>query len=164
MDFKKYVRDVKGRSDLTDIFIDPVVFSSVIAEMAKPFLNERVDKVVALDALGFVFGSRIAEEFNAGLVLMRKSGKLAIDKKISVPFVDYSGTNKTFEIPVGVINDGDQTLIVDDWSETGTQLKVAVELVESVGGKVMGITCFNIDKEVRADIRFSKYRLSSVIN
>ena len=61
------------------------------------------------------------------------------------------------------IQTGDKILLVDEWSETGAQMKAAISLIEKVGGEVVGLSCFNIDKKVMADIEFSKLKLFSAI-
>ena len=161
-DYKKYIREGKGRSDLTGLFANPEILNSAIEDMAKPFLDQKINKVVALDALGFIFGTRIAEKLNVGLVLVRKSGKIGVKTK-SISFTDYTKTEKSFEIAVDAIKPNDKVLIVDDWSETGSQLKATITLVESIEGNVIGVSCFNIDKPVFNDSVLSKYKLYSAL-
>ena len=158
--YKKYIREGKGRCDLTDLYANPQIFKSVIEDLSKPFLDQKINKVVALDALGFVFGARVAEKLNAGLVLARKEGKIGI-KIQSISFTDYTKKEKSFEIAVDAINKDDRVLIVDDWSETGSQLKAVINLVEKMNGIVVGATCFNIDKPVFKDPTLSIYKLFS---
>jgi len=158
--YKKYIREGKGRCDLTNLYANPQIFNSVIEDMSKPFFDEKINKVVALDALGFVFGARVAEKLNAGLVLARKEGKIGIETQ-SISFTDYTKKEKSLEIADGVISKNDRVLIVDDWSETGAQLKATINLVEGMEGKVIGATCFNIDNPVFEDPVLSKYKLFS---
>lgn len=162
-DYKKYIREGKNRCDLTNLFIEPQVFNAVIDDMAEPFLSQQIDKVVALDALGFVFGIRVAEKLNVGLVLIRKSGKIGVEAK-SISFTDYTKQEKVFEIAVDAVKLNDKILIVDDWAETGSQLKATTTLIESMGGEIVGVSCFNIDERVFNDPFFQKYKLRSVIN
>ena len=158
--YKKYIREGKERCDLTDLYANPQIFNSVIENMTTPFLDQKINKVVALDALGFVFGSRVAEKLDSGLVLARKEGKIGI-KTQSISFTDYTKKEKSFEIAVDAISKDERVLIVDDWSETGAQLKATVSLVESMGGIVIGASCFNIDKPVFEDPILLKYKLVS---
>jgi len=158
--YKKYIREGKGRCDLTDLYANPQIFNSVIEDMCKPFLDQKINKVVALDALGFVFGTRVAEKLNAGLVLARKEGKIGVETQ-STSFTDYTKKEKSFEIAIDAICKNDRVLIVDNWSETGSQLKAVIGLVERMGGNVIGATCFNIDKPIFKDPILSKYKLFS---
>ena len=95
-------------------------------------------------------------------------GEGATDVKIpvakeSVSFTDYSNTAKEFEVAIGSIKSGDKILIVDEWAETGAQLKAAISLVEKCGGEVVGATCFNVDAQVRKLEELSHYTLFSLL-
>lgn len=162
IDYTKYVTGKKEWIDMTKLLLDPVIFNSLIDDMCQPFLNKRVDKVAAIDAMGFVFGSRIAEKLGVGLVLIRKGGKIEIEKK-SLTFTDYSKTEKSLEMATIALKNGERVLVVDEWSETGAQLKNAIKLVEISGGKVVGISCVNVDERVKKDPVLSKYIIHSVM-
>jgi adenine phosphoribosyltransferase len=165
MDYKKYIREdgTKNRCDMTLLLGDHDALTSLVKDMAKPFLATKVDKVVALEALGFVFGMGVAQELKAGLCLIRKPNKIAWSTR-SVEFIDYTTERKTFEIADGSILPGENVVIVDDWSETGAQLKAAIALVEQAKGKIVGISCANIDERAKKDKGISRYKLDSVIN
>jgi adenine phosphoribosyltransferase len=165
MDYKKYIREnaTKKRCDLTLLLGNHQLFNSLIKDMAKPFLSSKVDKVVALDATGFIFGTGVAQALKVGLCLIRKPGKIAWDTK-STFYTDYTKERKGFEIAKDAISPNENILIVDDWSETGAQLKAAIFLVEQAKGNVIGISCANIDDRVKGDKIISKYKLSSAIN
>ena len=77
----------------------------------------------------------------------------------SVEITDYSHTQKTLEIAVGVLSETDKILIVDDWSETGAQLRGAIALAEQCGAKVIGAAAVNIDDKILQDKTISKYIL-----
>lgn len=162
INFKKYIKEGKGRCDISSLFLDPVIFEEAIKAMSEPFRLDSVNKVVALDALGFVFGSRVTKELNTGLVLFRKEGKVPVEKK-TVTFVDYTKTPKVFEVVSDAIVPGDRILIVDEWSETGSQIKAAISLVEKCEGAVVGISCFNIDNIVKEDKDLLSYKIFSLI-
>ena len=161
-DFKKYIIKGKDRCDISSLFLDPVIFKQAIKEMSGPFRLSSVNKVVALDALGFIFGSLIAQELNVGLVLFRKEGKIPVEKE-TIDFIDYTKTSKTFEVVSSAIVQGDKILIVDEWSETGSQIKAAISLTEKCGGVIAGISCFNIDISVKEDKELLKYNMFSLI-
>lgn len=161
-DFKKYIKEGKGRCDISSLFLDPVAFKEAVKEMSEPFRLSSVNKVVALDALGFIFGSLIAKELGVGLVLFRKEGKIPLEKE-TVNFTDYTNTSKVFEVVSNAILPADNILMVDEWSETGSQIKAAVSLVEKCKGVVVGISCFNIDTKVKEDKELLKYKMYSII-
>ncbi len=161
MDYSSYITEGRGRCDLSLLLRDPKVFANVIEEMTQPFVSSSVDAVAALDALGFVFGTAVAQKLGVGLILVRKEGKISVERD-SLRFTDYSGTEKGFEITKGVVKAGQRILVVDEWSETGAQLRAAAILLERVGAMVVGISCFNIDKPVLSDQELQKYKLHSV--
>ena len=162
IDYTKYISGKKELIDMTKLLLDPVIFNSLIEDMCKPFLNKKIDKVVAIDAMGFVFGARIAEKLGVGLILLRKGGKIGVATK-SLSFTDYSKTEKSLEVATVALKAEERVLIVDEWSETGTQLKTAIKLIESSGGKVIGISCVSIDDEIKKDSTISKYMIYSVL-
>jgi adenine phosphoribosyltransferase len=165
MDYKKHIREnpTKNRCDLTLLLGNHRIFNSLIKDMAKNFFSLKIDKVVALDSMGFIFGAGVAQELKAGLCLIRKPDKIAWNT-ISTYYTDYTKEKKGFEIAEGSISPGENILIVDDWSETGAQLKAAIFLVEQLKGNIVGISCANIDDRVKDDKIISKYKLNSVIN
>lgn len=152
----------KNRCDLTQLLSNPSVFQSLIVEMTKPFLSKGISRVVALDAMGFALGGAIAHLLKAGLVLARKGGKSAWKVK-NIEFLDYSHQKKKLEIVEDALKPDDKVLIVDDWSETGTQLKASVKLVEQLGSIIVGISCINIDPSVKNDDKLKKYELCALI-
>ena len=162
MDYSKYIVEGKGRCDLSLLFKNPVAFNNAVEEMVKPFRDSNITCVAALDALGFVFCTAVAQKLGVGLVLVRKGGKTSVDSE-SVSFTDYSNMEKKLEIVAGTIVPGERILLVDDWSETGAQLKAALSLLEKMEGAVLGVSCFNIDASVKDDPSLQKYHLHSVI-
>lgn len=160
-DYGKYIQGT-GRKDLTLLFADRDAFRDVVEKMAESFKTLSIDKVVGLDALGFVFVAPVAQELGVGFALLRKEGKVPVEKE-SISFVDYSNTIKKFEVACSALSPGDRVLLVDEWSETGAQMKAAVSLLEKVGAEVVGMTCFNIDQKVIDDPELKRYTLYSVI-
>ncbi len=162
IDYTKYISGKKELIDMTKLLLDPVIFNSLIDDMCKPFTNKKIDKVAAIDAMGFVFGARIADKLGVGLVLIRKGGKIGIETK-SISFTDYSKTEKSLSMATIALKGGERILMVDEWSETGSQLKTAIKLIELSNGKVIGISCINLDDEVKKDPILSKYVIHSVM-
>lgn len=161
---KKINKRTKGRYDITPIFQEYESFNNLINDIIKPFKNKKIDKVVGLDALGFIVGSAIALKLKKGLVVMRKDGKLPGIKgtKIKTSFVDYSKKNKSFEMNKGSIKKGEKILIADEWIETGTQVKAAIKLIEKQGGKVTGITSLVAEKTERTKTLFDNYDCKAI--
>lgn len=157
-------KNTTGRYDVTPLFENPEVFSRLIGDLIEPFKNIKFNKIVGLDALGFVLGGAIAIRMKKGFVPVRKEGKLpgVEGTVVRTSFVDYSKNSKTFEINRNSIKKGDKVLIVDEWIETGTQLKASIKLIEKLGGKVIGISALNIDKNDKTRLLFEKYNLQPI--
>src|SRR5688500_15213913 len=162
--YKNYIRNWPGnrRSDLTHLLSQPHLFPALIDELSFPFLHDGITRVATVDAGGFPLGGGIAYRLNAGVVLMRKGGR--IDWGVEgATCIDFSGTEKRLEIARDAVSASDRVIVVDDWSETGGQLRAAIELVERLGATVVGACCLHIAQSVRQDPRLAPYRLQCVI-
>ena len=159
------MRELKGhnRYDFTPLFADASVFKQVIEDLAEPFKNREVEKVAALDPLGFVLGGSVALALNVGLVLVRKEGKIPWNT-INATLKDYSGGVKRLELATDAIKPGERVLIVDDWSETGAQLVAAAELVERLKGEVVGVALIGCDEAVKEDAKLAQYPLHHLVD
>jgi len=164
IDFKSYIRNWPGnqRSDLTHLLAQPHVFPALIEELASPFFHDGITHVATVDAGGFPLGGGIAYRLNAGLVLVRKGGRVDWDVESAV-CTDFSGTEKTLEVASDAFSTLDRVLVVDDWSETGGQLRTTIALVERLGATVVGAACLHIGPGVSQDPRLAGYRLHCVI-
>lgn len=142
--YKKYIISTNTiiRTDISPLFENPEVFQNLVDDLIKPFSKEKFDKIVCLDALGFILGSAIAYKLGKPLILIRKEDKFPYNKKelVSEHFIDYTKTEKSFEIKKNSISKGDRVLIIDEWIDTGTQIKAAIKLIERLGGIVIGIS------------------------
>jgi len=159
--YRSYIRDGYGRCDLTLLYNDPAILKEVSHDLVTPFLDKGITKVLALEAQGFSLGALAAANLDAGLVFIRKGGKIAWETQ-SLEILDYSQQSKKLEIAVGALSKADRVLIVDDWSETGAQLRGAISLAEKAGAAVIGAAAINIDDKVLQDQRLSKYILHYV--
>jgi len=157
-------KNTTGRCDVTPLFENFEVFTRLIGDLIKPFKNVKFDKIVGLDALGFVLGGAMAIRMKKGFVPVRKGGGLPGVKGtvVRTSFVDYSKNRKIFEMNNNSIKKDDKVLIVDEWIETGTQVKASIRLIEKLGGKVIGISTLNIDKNNKTRILFEKYNLKAI--
>ena len=158
-------KKTNGRYDVTPLFENPDVFSNLLNDMIAPFADIEFDKFVGLDALGFVIGGALALKQKKGFVCVRKGGKLP-GKDGSVlstsEFVDYTNKSKSFEINRSSIKKGEKVILVDEWIETGTQMKAAIKLIEELGGEIVGISCLCSEKSKETQILYEKYNLKSI--
>ena len=149
------------RWDVTPLFADRASFTALVEDLARPFRDEKIDVVVAIDALGFILGTAVANALAVGLVPARKSGKLPVDS-VAVEFIDYSGTRKALEMRTDALGPGMRVLLVDEWIETGAQAAAAIDLVERLGARIVGIATINVDSNPRTEEICTAYRVHSV--
>ncbi|HVF07189.1 MAG TPA: adenine phosphoribosyltransferase [Actinomycetota bacterium] len=123
--------------DITPVLADPIAFSTITDLMVVRFGRGNVDKVVGIEARGFIIASPVAYHFGAGFVPIRKQGKLPSETVAEDYELEY-GT-ATLELHVDGITPGERVLIVDDVLATGGTARAAASLVQHVGGKVCGI-------------------------
>ena len=143
-DLKTLIRDVpdfpkKGVifKDITTLLKDGGKFKESIDEISNRYLDKKIDIVVSVEARGFIIGSAIAYRLQAGIVLIRKKGKL--------PWYTYQATYEleygtdTLEIHQDAIKPGEKVLIVDDLLATGGTVGAVINLVERLRGQIVEI-------------------------
>ena len=149
------------RNDVTPLFADREAFAELADDLAEPFAGAGVDAVAAIDALGFILGTAIAERLGVGVVAIRKGGKLPVET-IREAFIDYSGNEKTLEIRPDLITPGMKVLVADEWVETGAQVTAAVKLVERLGATVAGIVTICMDRTPGTRVLEQRFVVQSV--
>jgi adenine phosphoribosyltransferase len=125
--------------DITPLLADPIAFSTVIDLIVVHFGRGNVDKVVGIEARGFILASPVAYHFGAGFVPVRKKDKLPWETESADYALEY-GT-ATLEVHRDAVTPGERVLIVDDVLATGGTAAATAHLVERIGGKVIGIAC-----------------------
>jgi adenine phosphoribosyltransferase len=123
--------------DITPVLADPIAFSTIIDMIVVHFGRGNVDKVVGIEARGFILGAPVAYHFGAGVIPVRKQGKLPHDTIDEEYALEY-GT-ATLEIHKDAVRPGERVLVVDDVLATGGTAKAAASLVQRIGGNVCGI-------------------------
>ncbi|MBM3503093.1 MAG: adenine phosphoribosyltransferase [Alphaproteobacteria bacterium] len=122
--------------DITTLLQDPVGFRLTIEGLVEPYRGVRVDKVAAIEARGFILGGAVAEKLHAGLVPVRKKGKLPA-ATISQEYLLEYGTDR-IEIHTDSVIEGEHILLIDDLLATGGTASAAIQLLERAGGRVIG--------------------------
>jgi adenine phosphoribosyltransferase len=125
--------------DITPLLADDDAFSSVIDLVVVHYGRGNIDKVVGIEARGFILASPVAYHFGAGFIPVRKEGKLPWETEREEYALEY-GT-AVLEIHKDAVSPGDRVLVVDDVLATGGTARATAKLVEGLGGKVMGIAC-----------------------
>src|SRR2546423_13392440 len=140
---KDHIRDVPDWpspgvvfKDITPLLADPDAFAYVIDNLAEPFAGRPIEKVIGVEARGFVLAAPLARRFGAGFVPVRKPGKLPWEIERQEYELEY-GTN-LLEIHRDAIAPGELVLVVDDVIATGGTAAATARLVERLGGEVVG--------------------------
>jgi adenine phosphoribosyltransferase len=123
--------------DITTAIKDPVTFRRITDYMTEKFKDSKIDYIAAIESRGFIFGAPLAYNLGAGLVIIRKPGKLPA-KVEQVSYELEYGTD-TVEIHSDAIEPGKRVLIIDDLLATGGTAAAACELVKKVGGSPVAI-------------------------
>jgi adenine phosphoribosyltransferase len=121
--------------DITSLLQEPDAFRETCDLLYERYKNMQIDKIVGIDARGFVFGAVLAYKLGVGFVPVRKKGKLPPETVSQDYSLEY-GTN-TVEIRDDAIQKGEKVLIVDDLIATGGTVSAAAKLVEKLGGEVL---------------------------
>ena len=123
--------------DITPLLADPVAMSTAIDVIVVQFGRGAIDKVVGIEARGFIIAAPVAYHFNAGFVPLRKKGKLPYETIHESYELEY-GT-ETLELHADALQEGERVLIVDDVLATGGTAEAACRLVDRSGAKVAGL-------------------------
>jgi adenine phosphoribosyltransferase len=123
--------------DITPLLKDKRCFRECIRLLADHYRDKAVDVVVSNEARGFIIGAALAYELGVGFVPVRKKGKLPY-KCVDLTYKKEYECD-TIEIHEDAIERGDKVLLIDDLLATGGTVKANIELVEKLGGKIVGI-------------------------
>ena len=162
--------------DITTLLREPQRFKDAVEIIAEKYKEERidktpplkgiggsipVDKVVAVEARGFIFGGAIAYKLGAGFIPVRKKGKLPAEVLEATYQLEY-GTD-TLQVHRDAISPDDQVLIVDDLLATGGTAKAVCQLIEKIGAEIVGIEFLIELTDLRGAEKLKGYPVASVI-
>lgn len=147
IDLARFVRDVPDFPkpgivfrDITPLLASPEAFHAAVAAMAEPFRKSGADRVVGIEARGFMFGAALARELGLGFVPVRKPGKLPGRTEKVAYGLEYGSDG--LELHADAFAAGESALVVDDVLATGGTAAAAAELVERLGARVAGLSFF----------------------
>lgn len=143
-DLQRLIRDIPDVPtpgvmfrDITPLLADPVGYDASVKAIVGMTHGKRVDKVIGIEARGFIIAAPVAFHLNAGFIPVRKAGKLpwaVVREEYSLEY----GTDQ-LEIHRDALKPGDSVVIVDDVLATGGTAKAAIRLVEGLGATVAGL-------------------------
>ena len=146
-DLRSFIRDVPDFPtpgilfrDVTPLLASPEAFAAAVDAMAAPFRKERPEKILGIEARGFLFGSALARELHVGIVPARKPGKLPRRTERVDYGLEYG--KDCLEVHADAFRKGERVLVVDDVLATGGTAKAAAELAERLGSEVIGVSVF----------------------
>jgi adenine phosphoribosyltransferase len=168
IDLKKLIREIPEYPkpgilfyDITTLLKDPVGLHWTVDLLANAFLGRKVDRVIGIEARGFIFAPVVAYRLNAGFVPARKPNKLPAERATATYNLEY-GTD-SLEIHRDAVTPGQEVVIIDDLLATGGTAAAAARLVESLGGHVVGIGFVIELNELKGRDKLSQYPIFSVL-
>lgn len=123
--------------DITPILADPVLFRDAISLLCEVAGGRPIDKIVGIDARGFIFAAAVADRLGAGFVPVRKKGKLPWKTRQAAYSLEYG--DSVVEIHEDAVKPGETVLLVDDLLATGGTAAAALELLEALGAQIVGV-------------------------
>jgi len=147
--------------DITTLLKDSRAFKQAVDALVKKYKNKKINKIVAVEARGFILGGAVAYKLGAGFVPVRKKGKLPW-KANSVSYDLEYGTD-TLEMHHDAINPGESVLIVDDLLATGGTVKAVTDLVKQLQGKIAGIAFLIELTDLKGKDKLKGYPVYSLI-
>ncbi|MBE9545501.1 MAG: adenine phosphoribosyltransferase [Proteobacteria bacterium] len=121
--------------DITTLLQDPKAFKAICSIFYNRYAKQKVDKIVGIDARGFLFGSVLAYELDIGFIPIRKKGKLPYNTISESYTLEYG--EETVEIHEDAIERGDRVVIIDDLMATGGTMAASAALVEKLSGDIL---------------------------
>ncbi len=167
-ELKKLIREVPDFPkpgilfyDITTLLKDPVGLHWAVDMLANHYVGRRIDRVVGIEARGFIFAPMVAYRLNAGFVPVRKPNKLPAETAQATYSLEYG--KDALEIHRDAISQGQQVLIIDDLLATGGTAAAVANLVESLGGKIAGIGFLIELRFLQGRGKLQQYDLHSVL-
>lgn len=148
--------------DITTVLKDQELFNEAIRQMLDAVADLDFNLIVGIESRGFIMGAPLAYAAGVGFVPVRKAGKLPAET-VSVTYDLEYGTD-TLEIHRDAITPGAKVLIVDDLLATGGTAKANIELVEKLGGKVVGLLFFIELDFLQGRQELSDYPLFTIVS
>ena len=124
--------------DITPILSDSALFQDSIKLLAETAGDATIDKVVGIDARGFIFAAAVADRLNAGFIPIRKKGKLPSTTREAAYELEYG--EAIVEIHEDAIKPGENVLLIDDLLATGGTAEAALKLLDGLGAHIVGVS------------------------
>ncbi len=124
--------------DITPILADGALFRQAVSLFCETTGGAKIDKIVGIDARGFIFGAAVADRLGAGFVPIRKKGKLPWKTRQNAYSLEYG--EAIVELHEDAIQPGERILLVDDLLATGGTAAASVALLEGLGADIVAVS------------------------
>lgn len=168
MDLKKYIREIPnwpkkgvGFKDITPLLENPKAFQFVIDKLADQYIGKKIDKVVGIDARGFLLAAPVAYKLGAGLSIVRKKGKLPHKTICRKYALEYA--SNIIEMHKDTIKKNERVIVIDDVLATGGTMEATCQIIEKLGGKIVGISFLTDLTFLKGSEKLKKYKIHSLI-
>ena len=148
--------------DITTLLKDGKGWRRAVDAIYDRYKDAKIDKVVSIEARGFLLGGVLAYKLGCGVVPLRKPGKLPWNRVSESYDLEYGSA--TIEMHTDAIEEGDRVLIVDDLLATGGTARAAARLVEGQGGEIVAIAFIIGLTDLEGDKLLGDYEVFSLIN
>ena len=145
MNLQEHIRDIPDWpkpgivfKDITPLLASPAGLAMAVERMVNPFRGHGVEMVAGAESRGFIFGTALAQALSAGFIPIRKPNKLPAETHAISYALEYG--SDTLEIHADALKRGQRVLMVDDLLATGGTMKACCELVDQLGGEILGVT------------------------
>lgn len=167
-DLKKLIREVPDFPkpgilfyDITTLLKDPVGLHRAVDALADHYVGRKIDRVIGIEARGFIFAPMVAYRLNAGFVPVRKPHKLPAAVARAKYNLEYG--EDALEIHRDAVTAGQEVLVVDDLLATGGTARAVAGMVESLGGRVAGLGFLIELAFLKGRDKLAQYDLHSVL-
>ena len=148
--------------DTTPLIKEPQILKIAVKKLIAPFIDQKINAVVGMEARGFIFGSLAAWELGVSFIPLRKPNKLPY--KVENLSYDLEYGKSALEIHVDALNKNDRVLLVDDLIATGGTAVASCKLIEKLGAEIIGCA-FVIELDfLNGRKKLSKYDIHSLIH
>ena len=148
--------------DITPILADATLFHDSITLLCQTAGNRKIDKVVGIDARGFIFAAAVADRIGAGFVPVRKKGKLPWETRQMSYSLEYG--DNIVEIHRDAVAPGETVLLVDDLLATGGTAAASLALLDQLGAKVAGVAFLIELGFLKGREKLGGHRIESILN
>jgi adenine phosphoribosyltransferase len=147
--------------DITTLLQEPEAFRETCDAFYNRYKDMQIDKIVGIDARGFIFGAVLAYQLNVGFVPVRKKGKLPYQTIEAAYTLEYG--NNIVEMHADAIEKGEKVVIIDDLIATGGTMAAAAKLVGQLGGEILELAFIVELPDLKGREKINDYNIFTLV-